>query len=185
MRSRGPNTCVCGAATVDTMACSKSEQPATLHRQAATLRVKYFKGRCRVAPGHIGFHRSNRGGEAPNGEQCVRLLENILRELIRPSGRGPRGPFGSRGARRERCADVQRHRPAWGPADDALDRGHCGAIRDFESQSLETGVQNILGRLNLGVAAIADFEGRASMVIERAADRVCTQRRVLEMVPAA
>ena len=66
------------------MACSKSEQPDTLHRQSATLRVKYFKGRYRVQAGHIGFHRLNRGGQAPNGQRCVRLLEDILRDGYDP-----------------------------------------------------------------------------------------------------
>ena len=69
---------------MDTMACSKSEQQATHHRQSATLRAKYFKGRCRVPPGHIGFHRSNRAGQAPNGERCVKLLEDILRDGYDP-----------------------------------------------------------------------------------------------------
>jgi hypothetical protein len=55
-----------------------------LHRQAATLRAKYFKGRYRVAPGHIGFHPSNRGGQAPNGERCVTLLLTILRDGYDP-----------------------------------------------------------------------------------------------------
>ena len=73
------------------MACSKSEQPATLHRQAATLRVKYFKGRYRVPHGHIGFHPPSRGGQAPNGERCVSLLENILRDGYDPQEGGHAG----------------------------------------------------------------------------------------------
>ena len=116
---------------MDTMACSKSEQATTLHRQAATLRVKYFKGRYRVSPGHIGFHRSNRGGQAPNGQRCVKLLEDILRDGYDPQEGDHAGLLvqevpGGRDV--QTFNDTALHGD---PLMTPIDRGHCGAIREF------------------------------------------------------
>ena len=56
----------------------KAEQ-VTLHRKVAALCETYRVGRYRVPLGHIGFHLTNRGGQAPNGERRLKLRQGILR----------------------------------------------------------------------------------------------------------
>ena len=141
LRSRGPNTCVRGA----TM-----EGP--LHRQAATLRAKYFKGRYRVAPGHIGFHPSNRGGQAPNGERCVTLLLTILRDGYDPQEGDHAGILVQEVPGRRTVQAFNDAALHGDPLLTPIDRGRCSAIREFESQSLEPGVQTHLGATSSGRA---------------------------------
>ena len=152
------------------MACSKSEQPATLHRQAATLRVKYFKGRYRVPPGHIGFHRSNRGGQAPNGERCVRLLENILRDGYDPQ-EGDHAGLLVQEVPGERDVQTFNDRALHGdPLMTPSIEGIAAQYASLSHSHLNQVFKNIWGRLALGVAAIADMDGRASLELLRRAD---------------
>ena len=151
-------------------AATKGEPAPTLHRQAATLRVKYFKGRYRVQAGHIGFHRLNRGGQTPNGQRCVRLLEDILRDGYDPQEADHAGLLvqevpGGRDV--QTFNDTALH---GGPLMTPSIEGIAAQYASLSHSHLNQVFKNMLGRLKLGVAAIADFEGRASLELLRRAD---------------
>jgi hypothetical protein len=141
-----------------------------LHRQAATLRAKYFKGRYRVAPGHIGFHPSNRGGQAPNGERCVTLLLTILRDGYDPQEGDHAGILVQEVPGRR---TVQAFNDAALHGDPLLTPSIEGVAAQYGSLShshLNQVFKHILGRLLLGVPAVADREGRACVELLRHAD---------------
>ena len=57
---------------------SKAEP--TLIQRSYAIRSKYRINQelVRVAPGHIGFHPKNRGGQAPSSDRCQALVADIL-----------------------------------------------------------------------------------------------------------
>ena len=101
----------------------------TMHRKAATLCEKYRVGSCRGPLGHIGFHPASRGGQAPNGKRCLRLLQDMFWEAC-DLEEGDQGAFGSRGACRSAVQAFNENSFAWEPGAYTLDRwvfsGLCG-----------------------------------------------------------
>ena len=123
-----------------------------------------------MPPGHIGFHCLNRGGEASNGQWCVRLLEDILRDGYDPQEGDHAGLLVQEvpGGR-----DVQTFNDTALHGDPLMTPSIEGIAAQYASLShshLNQVFKNMLGRLVLGVAAIADMEGRASLELLRRAD---------------
>ncbi len=138
--------------------------PTTPFKNAAALKAKHFVGTMRVPPGLIGFHPSNRGGQAPNGERCMSLLKTIIRDGYDAEEGDYAGilvqekPLGNA---------VQLFNNTSLEGDPLLTPSLEGAAAVYGSLShshLNQCFKNVLGRLVLGVPEISDKEGRACMI---------------------
>ena len=125
----------------------------TVHKQAAALRTKYYVGKYRVRPGFVGFHPANRGGQAPNGERCVTLLKNIIRDGY-DAAEGDHFALLVQEMPGENMCSRSTTTPCTGtPCSPSSIEGVAAQYGSLSPSHLNQSSKNILGKLPLGIDA--------------------------------
>lgn len=140
---------------------------ATLSDQAAALRAKYLVGKSRVPPGLIGFHPSNRGGQAPNGERCVELLTGILRNGYDPKEGDHEGILVQEAPSGRDVQAFNDHALQGDPLLTPSIEGVAASYGSLSHSHLNQVFKNILGKMSLGVPEISDRDGRSCVEVLR------------------